>query len=142
MKKEQFNKYMRDRYAARPDVREYQINRTLSRYYSGGWQAVQTQNEALKKEVLMHYGRDGKLQCCWAGCEVTDLDMLSLDHIKDDGAEHRKYLGTIRAYQWAKAHEFPTDIFQTLCMNHQWKKELTRRRAAAILKVGGSPHDD
>jgi len=66
---------MRDRYAARPDVREYQIAQALARYHAGRWVEVQDQNMSLKEEVLTHYGRDGKLQCCWEGCEITDLDM-------------------------------------------------------------------
>jgi hypothetical protein len=140
MTKEQRNKYMRDRYAGRPDVRQYQTDQVLSRYYCGGWASVQARNQALKVEVLTHYGHEGKLQCCWAGCDVTDVDMLSLDHVKDDGAQHRKHIGATRAYQWAKSHGFPLGVFQTLCQNHQWKKELTRRRQCAILKVGG-PHD-
>jgi hypothetical protein len=126
MKKEQFNQYMRDRYAARPDVREYQIGRMLAHYHAGHWAEVQAQNQELKREVLTHYGKGGKLQCCWADCTVDDLDVLSLDHIEDDGAEHRKHIGT-RIYRWAKRHGFPPTL-QTLCMNHQWKKELTRRR--------------
>jgi len=128
MTKDQFNKYMRDRYATRLDVREYQIGRTLARYHAGHWASVQSQNQELKKEVLTHYGKNGKLQCCWDGCVVDDLDVLSLDHLADDGAEHRKHIGT-RIYRWAKSHGFPP-VLQTLCMNHQWKKELTRRRSS------------
>ena len=117
---------MRDRYAARLDVREYQIAKTLSRYHAGHWNSVQVQNQELKNEVLTHYGKNGRLQCCWDGCDVSDVDVLSLDHINDDGAEHHKHIGT-RIYRWAKKSGFPP-ILQTLCMNHQWKKELTRRR--------------
>ena len=131
MTKEQRNQYMKDRYANRPDVREYQTNRTLTRYYAGEWKLVQARNQELKKEVLTHYGPEGKLGCCWVGCDVVDIDMLSLDHIADDGAIHRKALGLgTRIYQWAKKHEFPRGVLQTLCHNHQWKKELTRRRSA------------
>src|SRR5271166_3554308 len=108
MTKKQRNKYMRDRYAARPDVREYQITKVLSRYYAGHWVEVQSKNMSLKEEVLTHYGHNGKLQCCWPNCEVKDLDMLSLDHIHDDGAAHRKALGLgTRMYQWAKTNRFP-----------------------------------
>lgn len=128
MTKTQRNKYMRDRYAARPDVREYQIAQTLARYHAGHWVEVQSSNLNLKEEVLTHYGHGGKLQCCWPGCEVTDLDMLSLDHIHDDGAAHRKALGLgTRMYQWAKSHDFPKDVLQTMCCNHQMKKEVMRR---------------
>ena len=129
MTKEQRNKYMRDRYAARPEARAYQIERTLARYHAGLWAGMQTQNQRLKQEVLTHYGKDGNLQCCWPECTIKDLDMLSLDHVNDDGAEHRKHIGKgTRMYLWAKRCGFPVGILQTLCHNHQWKKELTRRR--------------
>jgi len=44
---------------------------------------------SLKLEVLSHYGH-GKLQCAWPGCNVVDVDMLSLDHINNDGGKERK----------------------------------------------------
>src|SRR5271165_2992707 len=118
MTKEQRNKYMRDRYASRPDAREYQINRTLARYHSGHWKDVQSQNLAIKEEVLTHYSPNGVLGCCWLDCGVCDIDMLSLDHIADDGAKHRSVLGAgTRIYRWALAQGFPEGL-QTLCHNH------------------------
>jgi hypothetical protein len=86
----------------------------------------------VKIEVLSHYGPAGKLQCAWPDCTVTDIDMLSLDHVLDDGAQERKNGhrggGGIATYQRVRKAEFP-DGYQTLCHNHQWKKELMRRRA-------------
>src|SRR5271157_863346 len=38
----------------------------------------------LKESVLTFYGPRKNLGCCWEGCLVVDLDMLSLDHINDD----------------------------------------------------------
>jgi hypothetical protein len=81
----------------------------------------------LKVRVLTHYGLHGKLKCCWDCCNVTDVDMLSLDHIKDDGAKHRK---TVKAsgsttYEWIRKYKFPKG-FQTLCMNHQFKKRMLK----------------
>lgn len=92
-----------------------------------------------KKEVLIHYGKGGELRCCWRNCNVHDLDMLSLDHINNDGSEHRRKLGKGKSmggkemYQWIKAQNFPTG-FQTLCMNHQWKKKLKKDRADKLDK--------
>ena len=79
-----------------------------------------------KLEVLTHYGKDGKLCCCWRNCKVSDIDMLTLDHIKDNGCSHRK---TIHSqgnsfYAWLKARGFPNLGLQTLCWNHQWKKRM------------------
>jgi hypothetical protein len=83
----------------------------------------------LKIELLSHYGLDGQAKCCWPECGITDMDMLTLDHIHDNGAEHRKQLSSSShtMYNFIKKHNFPPD-FQTLCHNHQWKKEMIRRR--------------
>ncbi len=91
--------------------------------------------EKIKVEVLTHYGKGGKLMCCWSGCKICDLDMLSLDHVKNDGQEHVsetgiRYLG-IRLYRWARRNNFPKTL-QTLCFNHQHKKEIVRRKKNRI----------
>ncbi len=83
-----------------------------------------------KLEVLSHYGKDGKLQCCWTECEITDPDMLTLDHVNDNGATHRKELNASgnSFYVRLRTLGFPSD-HQTLCWNHQWKKEIMRRNS-------------
>jgi hypothetical protein len=54
--------------------------------------------------------------------------MLSLDHIQSDGAEHRREIpGPMEIYLFCKKNGIP-EGFQTLCHNHQWKKEILRRR--------------
>jgi len=85
----------------------------------------------LKTEVLTHYGPFGILKCSWPGCPIDDLDMLSLDHINNDGHEHRKKTkgkGGGDIYRLLVKEGFPKG-FQTLCWNHQIKKELVRKRA-------------
>ena len=88
-------------------------------------------NLDIKIEVLSHYGPDGRLQCSWPDCGVTDIDMLSLDHVNNDGAQDRKSErrggGGNTTYHRVRKAGYP-DGFQTLCHNHQWKKELMRRR--------------
>lgn len=95
---------------------------------------------ALKLEVLTHYGPLGKLGCCWEACSVVDIDMLSLDHIKNDGAQHRRQLGTKRAcgekvYRIVKREGYQ-EGFQTLCMNHQLKKKIEKDRSDRLLRNG------
>lgn len=80
----------------------------------------------VKRKVLEHYG-GGK--CVWPGCSITDPDMLTLDHIENNGAEDRKAkrrLGVILFRHLIK-NDYP-EGFQVLCGNHQLKKELMRRR--------------
>lgn len=84
-----------------------------------------------KIAVFSYYGKNKKPLCKWRGCSIDDLDMLSLDHIDDSGAKDRRkrysrggacfyiYLLNLRA--------LPSGL-QVLCHNHQWKKELMRRR--------------
>jgi hypothetical protein len=50
---------------------------------------------------------------------------LTLDHIKDDGADHRRKHGS-NLYLWASKNGYPPTL-QTMCYNCQWVKELCRR---------------
>jgi hypothetical protein len=92
-------------------------------------------NLEAKTKVLTHYGLDGKLACCWKDCLTSDIDVLSVDHIADNGANHREQLtkgkrrtgGGLNFYYWLIKNGFPAG-YQTLCYNHQWKKEILRRR--------------
>ena len=77
-----------------------------------------------KIAVLSHYGKEGNLQCCWPECVIIDPDMLSLDHIKNDGGEHRRRVKGASGrylYHLLIRDGFP-EGYQTLCMNHQFKK--------------------
>lgn len=96
---------------------------------------IREYNLERKIEVLTHYGFNRTLRCCWRGCNVTDVDMLSLDHSANDGAIHRRSLnngssegGGSSVYADVKRRKFPKG-FETLCCNHQMKKEILRRRA-------------
>jgi hypothetical protein len=100
---------------------------------------ARSQNRIEQKiEVLSHYGKNGQLQCCWEDCLVIDTDMLSLDHIDNSGNTDRKrkgsYTGGISFYKKLKRQGYP-EGFQTLCHNHQWKKEILRRRS----DINGTP---
>ena|ERR1017187_6038150 len=108
--KECYDRILRVRYAKRLRVRSREVTASL------------------KLAALTHYGPDGVLKCCWEGCDVTDIDMLTLDHINDDGAEHKRSLGTKGSlYQWAKNNSYP-EGFQTLCGSHQLKKKIEKCR--------------
>jgi hypothetical protein len=82
----------------------------------------------LKLDVLSHYGPNGKLQCSWPGCSVDDIDVLTLDHINNDGCKDRKNRpGPIQVYRHCRNAGYP-EGYQTLCSNHNLKKEVLRRR--------------
>ena len=84
----------------------------------------------VKVETLSHYGPDGNLKCSWPGCGVDDIDVLSLDHVVGGGNEDRRAsncAGGTAQYVKLRKLGYP-DGFQTLCMNHQFKKDILQRR--------------
>ena len=73
----------------------------------------------LRLEIMMAYG--GLICAC---CGETEPKFFSIDHIFNDGAEHRRSFGydangkgaDTRVIAWIKANNFPGG-FQVLCMN-------------------------
>jgi len=68
----------------------------------------------LQDEAMMAYG-GYKCVCCGE----TEPLFLTLDHINNDGKEHRKEVKNWAGagmYKWAKDHGYPP-IFQVLCFN-------------------------
>jgi hypothetical protein len=85
---------------------------------------VEVQRKCRKKaklEVVQHYG--GKCACCGE----TELLFLTMDHINNDGAKHRREMSDgkrtssgrevgSQIYFWLRKNNFPTG-FQILCWN-------------------------
>lgn len=84
----------------------------------------------LKKTVLTHYG-----DCKCSRCGINDIDVLTLDHIDNDGAEHRRSIsksnkrnvGSTTIYRWIVKNGFPPE-YDVLCFNCNIKKHLERLR--------------
>jgi hypothetical protein len=103
--------------------------------------AVQREyNVRLKAEVIAAYG--GACTCCGE----TDPVFLTVDHVNNDGAEHRKAIGSARSggltiYAWLRRQGYPTDGFQLLCRNCNWAKHAegvcphARRRLIAQMAL-------
>lgn len=72
--------------------------------------------------ALKHYSHD-TMKCLW--CGIDDIRVLDLDHINDDGAKHRDEINYNLIF-WIKKNNFPP-MFQVLCRNCNWIKELNRR---------------
>ena len=88
------------------------------------WQRAR---EKLRLLVLNYYSNNS-LSC--KGCGINDVDVLTLDHIANDGAEQRKHLkgaDGFNFYRWLKRNGFPKG-YQVLCWNCNHKKELERVR--------------
>lgn len=81
--------------------------------------------QKLREQVLEAYG--GKCQCCG---EATP-EFLAVDHINNDGAEHRRVVNKANFYRWLRQQGFPKEDFQLLCHNCNFAKSHYE---------GGCPH--
>jgi hypothetical protein len=69
-------------------------------------------NSAIRYICLCMYSL-GQLRCnC---CGDSTYEFLTIDHINNDGAEHRRKIHQ-GLYQWLKDNDFPSG-FQVLCYN-------------------------
>lgn len=66
----------------------------------------------LRLECLTAYG----MKCSCPGCGETEVAFLHIDHANNDGAAHRKTIGTT-IYSWLKRHGWPKAGFRILCAN-------------------------
>lgn len=80
-----------------------------------------------KYEVMFHYSK-GTLSCKHCGIDVYPL--LTIDHINNDGAEHRRKICHGKAssltYTWLRKNSYP-EGFQVLCQNCNYFKDMIRR---------------
>ena len=90
--------------------------------------AAKNTRAAIKSAVLTYYG-NGQMCCIWDGCTVVDPDMLTIDHVNNGGTQDRLMNGRggHDFYRRLQRDGFP-EGFQTLCANHQLKKEILRRQ--------------
>jgi len=96
----------RNRYAAHNEAgRENPAKAKVAKY-----------RKSLRGRVFAHYGE--ACACCG---EDTPL-FLTIDHVNNDGADHRREIGR-RLYGWLVSHGFP-EGYQTLCYNCNSGKHL------------------
>ena len=114
--REEVNARKRRYYKKHPEVgRAYRIkyteeNRAKIYEYNRKW--ITEYRAKLKKETLLAYG--DKCICCGENNPV----FLTLDHINNDGKNHRKKLPTTMSLQvWLKKNNWPKNIIQILCFN-------------------------
>jgi len=82
---------------------------------------VREKNQARRVRVLTHYS-NGTPKC--ACCGESIIDFLTIDHMRMDGAKHRREIAkgsTERAagqktYMWLEKNKYPAG-FQVLCYN-------------------------
>ncbi len=80
------------------------------------------QRQRYKWECIQAYGGP---TCNCVGCDETRFEFLTIDHVDDNGAEHRRTFangnGGFSFYLWLKRQKFPPG-FQVLCMNCNFAK--------------------
>lgn len=88
----------------------------------------------LKFDCLRHYSKDDWPEC--AQCGERRLNYLELDHINNDGKEHRARLGVINSGQalYGKLYKqgYPDDGLQVLCGSCNVKKPRPQIRKRHI----------
>ena len=102
--------------------KEYQKKCYQSEAY---WKRRHRDKQKYRKVVFRHYS-NGVPKC--ANCGIKNLDVLELDHIKNDGAKERKIRksGT-QFYRWLVKNNFPSG-YQVLCRNCNWLKYLEYKK--------------
>jgi len=96
---------------------------TKTNYSSRKSRETQVDYHKTRMMVLCHYS-DGVPKC--ANCGVEDERVLTLDHLNNDGNKHRREMGQLSAIYWIVKNNYPP-IFQVLCHNCNWLKELDVR---------------
>jgi len=89
------------------------------------------------KMIVFKYYSKGKVEC--AKCGFDNIDALCLDHINNNGAEHRKDLkissrgnnSGFNTYEAIKKAGFSKGL-QVLCANCNLIKEIERKRAIRL----------
>lgn len=79
--------------------------------------------ERLKRLVINHYG--GRCQC-----GEVNIDVLTIDHMNNDGAQHRRSCGInggTDTYRWLRNNGFPAG-FRVSCFNCNSGREIIERR--------------
>lgn len=102
-------------------VRERERNRLKSRLWrlrnpERSKAYTKAYRQGLKAEILQAYG--GKCQCCGE----AHAEFLSIDHVNNDGASHRRQVGVgVSFWVWLKRNGYPRSC-QILCFNCNMSK--------------------
>lgn len=100
------NEYIKNRRKTDPEFKKRTNAHTRNAYVK------------LKIEVFNHYCK-GNVRCQCPKCDVSEIKFLTIHHINNDGAKHRKEINTNGGtgyYIWLKRNNFP-DGYQVLCYN-------------------------
>lgn len=88
-------------------------------------EAYRKYRQKRKLETLAKYSMSGVPRCNW--CGIEDIDVLCLDHINDNGAQHKREEKYSDIHTWLRTNNYP-EGFQVLCYNCNMKKRFIRER--------------
>ena len=78
------------------------------------------ERQQIWKQIVLDFYSNNTLSC--KNCNINDTDVLTIDHINNDGYKHRKEIkGNL--YFWLIKNNFP-EGFQVLCFNCNHKKSM------------------
>lgn len=93
------------------------------------------ETKKIRDEVFSAYGG---YRCQCPGCDATEPDFMQIDHVNNDGAEHRKSLPGLGAglYRWLKNNNYPPG-FTVLCAscNHSKGKKGSGGKCIHVRKL-------
>ncbi len=112
-----------ERYMAKPAKIRLK-KRIDDAYLAKNYERMKAANRAsvlkLRREMIAAYG--GACTCCGE----THEEFLTLEHTRQDGAEHRRRAGGCWAvYRELRRLGWPKDGFTVLCMNCNWAVRLS-----------------
>lgn len=115
-------------YQKRPEVKERKRQYANNRYkLDFEWRQKRKEHQKqmrinLKMNVIGYYS-DDRMSC--QNCKISDIRLLSIDHINGDGAKQKRTYqkGGQQLYRWLIKNSYP-EGFQVLCMNCQWLKRF------------------
>lgn len=94
------------------------------RFLESKYKYCQRRNQIIKFEVFSHYCNGIPYCQC---CDEKDIDMLTIDHVNNDGVNQRKkynYGTGIIFYKWLKNNRYPDDLgLKILCYNCNCSKQ-------------------
>lgn len=131
MRPERRREYERQYYLQHRDEANEANRRSYQRYRPRKLAKQREYRQRAKLEALTHYSIVEYPIC--ALCGITDMDILCLDHINNDGSKQRAERGDPlgkNLYYYLKKKGFP-DGFQVLCFNCNMKKRMMRGKENA-----------
>jgi len=112
-KREEFKKLASERYHGNRELIRKRRLELAHKHRAKNNEREKIRYAKLRLEIVSEYG--GRCACCGE----SEVLFLELDHVRNDGVNHRKQIGrgSNPFYKWIKKNGFPKGSFQLLCAN-------------------------